>query len=90
MTSVVTAKTHGLERSLGRFIPRERLLTRPIDLVAFASDASFYRLMPRVVVLADGVEEIRALFEVSRQCRIPLAFRAAGTSLSGQSITDGI
>ena len=35
-----------------RFIPEERVLHRPIDLIAFASDASFYRLILKAVVLA--------------------------------------
>ena len=90
MTTVVTTASPGIEKLLSRIIPRERLLTRPIDLVAFASDASFYRLIPQAVVLADGVEEIRSLFVLSQQYRIPMTFRAAGSSLSGQSITDGI
>jgi D-lactate dehydrogenase len=67
-----------------------RVLTRPIDLVAFASDASFYRLVPRAVVLSSGIEEIRALFAASRAQRVPLTFRAAGSSLSGQAITNGL
>ncbi|HEX4424338.1 MAG TPA: FAD-binding and (Fe-S)-binding domain-containing protein, partial [Terriglobales bacterium] len=65
-------------------------MTRPIDLIAFSADASFYRLVPRAVVLARGVAEIQALFDFSHRQRIPLTFRAAGTSLSGQAITDGI
>ncbi len=90
MTTVVTTAAPGLEKLLSRIIPPERLLIRPIDLVAFASDASFYRLIPQAVILADGVEEIQALLALSQKCQIPLTFRAAGTSLSGQSITDGI
>ena len=80
----------GLREALVRIADNERVLTRPIDLLAFAADASFYRLIPKAVVLAKGAAEIQALFECSRQSRIPLTFRAAGTSLSGQAITDGI
>ena len=71
-------------------IDPERILVRPIELVAFASDASFYRLMPRAVVQPTTVEEIKHLFRLSHEYGIPLVFRAGGTSLSGQSITDGI
>src|SRR5512142_1784175 len=67
-----------------------RVLTRPIDLIAYASDASFYRLIPKAVVLTRTVEEIQKLFEFSHKQRLPLTFRAAGTSLSGQAVTDGI
>jgi D-lactate dehydrogenase len=79
-----------LEDGLAGLVGRERVLTRPIDLVAYASDASFYRLMPQAVVLAASVDEIRAIFRFSRQHRIPLTFRAAGTSLSGQALSEGI
>ncbi len=79
-----------LRNALESFITPERVLTRPIDLIAFASDASFYRLIPRAVVLARGVEEVQALFRFSHDRRIPITFRTAGTSLSGQAVTDGI
>jgi D-lactate dehydrogenase len=76
--------------SLARLIDPTRVLTRPIDRIAYASDASVYRLIPRAVVLARGVEEIQTLFRFSHEQRIPLTFRTAGTSLSGQAVTDGI
>jgi FAD binding domain len=79
-----------LREELERFIPEERVLHRPIDLIAFPSDASFYRLIPKAVVLASITDEIKELFRYSRKRNIPLVFRASGTSLSGQSITDGI
>ncbi len=79
-----------LRNSLVRIASQERVLTRPIELMAFAADASFYRLVPKAVVLTNGAEEIKALFRFSHESHIPLTFRAAGTSLCGQAITDGI
>src|SRR6266567_687818 len=79
-----------LLHQLATIVEPKRILTRPIDLIAFSSDASFYRLVPRAVVFARGIEEIQTLFDFSRRHRIPLTFRAAGTSLSGQAVTDGI
>ena len=79
-----------LKEQLGRIIEPGRVLTRPIDLIAYAADASFYRLIPRAVVLSRGIAEIQSLFRFSHESKIPLTFRAAGTSLSGQAITDGI
>jgi D-lactate dehydrogenase len=61
-----------------------------VDLIAFASDASFYRLIPKAVVFPRSTEEVRAIFRVSRELNIPMTFRAAGTSLSGQAVSDGI
>ena len=75
---------------LDRIAEPSRVLTKPIERVAFASDASFYRLLPQAVVLTQGIDEVKALFALSQQQRIPLTFRAGGTSLSGQAVTDGI
>lgn len=86
--NVLTPST--LRDLLAGIVDRERILTRPIDRIAYASDASFYRLIPRAVVRTRTVEEIRALFRFSHEHRVPLTFRAAGTSLSGQAVTDGI
>ena len=71
-------------------LPKERIRAKLIDRVAFASDAGFYYLLPKAVVQPVTEEEIIALFIFSQQHTIPLTFRAAGTSLSGQSITDGL
>ena len=90
LAPAVSVAPHSLSDSLAQIINRERVLTRPIERIAYASDASFYRLIPQAVVLAKGVEEIRGLFQFSRTHRVPLTFRAAGTSLSGQAVTDGI
>ncbi|HSO36546.1 MAG TPA: FAD-binding and (Fe-S)-binding domain-containing protein, partial [Labilithrix sp.] len=80
-----------LGTALGRAVGEaSRVLTRPIDVVAFASDASVYRLVPRAVVRPRSEDEVRALFALSHARKVPLTFRAAGTSLSGQAITDGI
>ena len=75
---------------LSTFIDPKRILTRSIDRIAFASDASLYRLIPRAVVQPIHADEVSQLFQYSRKRRIPLTFRCAGTSLSGQAITDGI
>ncbi len=82
--------TEALKQALAKIADADRVLTRPIDLIAYASDASFYRLIPKAVVRTRSVEEIQALFRFSREHREPLTFRAAGSSLSGQSITEGV
>jgi D-lactate dehydrogenase len=79
-----------LLEELARCASPDRVLTRALDRVAFASDASFYRLLPEAVVLSSSVEEVQRLFALSRARGIPLTFRAAGTSLSGQSLSDGL
>ena len=86
----VQATSSSIKSALSEQIDAERILIRPIDLIAFASDASFYRLIPKAVVLAKSIEEVDKLFQFSHQTGIPITFRAAGSSLSGQSISDGL
>ncbi len=79
-----------IQAELAEIIPAQRLLTRAIDRYAYANDASYFWMVPQAVVQPNSLEEIRALFHFSQQQRIPLTFRAGGTSLSGQAVTDGI
>jgi D-lactate dehydrogenase len=75
---------------LSRILEPARVLTRPIERIAYSSDASFYRLIPQAVAQPRSIGEIQALFRWSQTHGIPMTFRAAGTSLSGQAITDGV
>jgi D-lactate dehydrogenase len=76
-----------LQRVLG---DPARVLVRPLDRAAYASDASVYRLIPQAVVQPKSEDEVRALFALSQARGVPMTFRAAGTSLSGQAVSDGI
>jgi D-lactate dehydrogenase len=81
----------GLEAALRQALgDPSRVLVRPLDRAAYASDASVYRLVPQVVVQPKSEEEVRALFALSQARGIPMTFRTAGTSLSGQAVTDGL
>ena len=79
-----------LKNELSSILPENRILARAIDRIAYANDASYFRLVPQAVVQPNSLDEIRSLFKFSQQKRIPMTFRAAGTSLSGQAVTDGI
>lgn len=75
---------------LSAFISPDRIKHRLIDLIAYAADAGFYHLQPKVVVQPVSEMEVIQLMNLARQLSMPYTFRAGGTSLSGQSITDGI
>lgn len=77
-------------RTLADILPPERILSRLIDRIAFASDAGFYHLVPQAVVRPVNEAEVIDLFRYSQEHQVPLVFRTGGTSLSGQSITDGL
>ena len=61
---------------------------KPIYRYSYARDASFYRLIPKAVIQPIHKKDIISLFNFANKYNIPLTFRAAGTSLSGQSITN--
>ena len=70
--------------------PAERVISDELRRLAWGTDASFYRLIPRVVVIAENEDDISHVLAVARRQDTHLTFRAAGTSLSGQAISDGI
>jgi D-lactate dehydrogenase len=79
-----------LRTSLSGFIPGHRLITDPLRLLTWGTDASFYRLVPAIVVVVEAESEVRQLLAACAQVAAPITFRAAGTSLSGQAITDSV
>ena len=79
-----------LHAALKSFIPESRMATDPLRTLAYGTDASFYRLIPRIVVRADSEAEVCRILRQTRRQNIPVTFRAAGTSLSGQAISDSV
>lgn len=75
---------------LSKKISKERLLHDALSTLAFGTDASFYRLIPKLVVRASGEEEIQFIAKTAYEMGIPVTYRAAGTSLSGQAISDSV
>ncbi|MFN7778409.1 MAG: FAD-linked oxidase C-terminal domain-containing protein, partial [Betaproteobacteria bacterium] len=79
-----------LRRALAAFIPPTRLVADPLRRLAWGTDASFYRLVPQIVAVVDSEDEVRRLLAACAAHNSPVTFRAAGTSLSGQAISDSV
>ena len=73
-----------------RFIPQDRIYTDELRRLAWGTDAGFYRLIPQIVIRSDSEYEVSELLRLANRLELPVTFRAAGTSLSGQSISDSI
>ena len=71
-------------------IPSDRIYTDELRTLGWGTDASFYRQIPKVVIRSDGEEEISQIVQACQKYKLPFTFRAAGTSLSGQSCTDSV
>ncbi|MEP7241358.1 MAG: FAD-binding and (Fe-S)-binding domain-containing protein [Devosia sp.] len=95
MAPIVTdraAAAAGVAARLARTtaIAARHIMTDPLMTYAYAGDASQYRLVPAIVVIVNSEAEVLAVIEAARAEHLPLTFRAAGTSLSGQSNSDGV
>ena len=73
-----------------QFICKDRIYTDELRTLGWGTDASFYRQIPQIVIRSDGEEELSRIVKTCRKHRLPFTFRAAGTSLSGQSCSDSI
>lgn len=71
-------------------IASDRWSNRLIDRLAYAHDASMYRLVPQAVARPESEQEVQSLLRYANDAKTPITFRTGGTSLSGQSITEGI
>ena len=75
---------------LSAVLPKERVYTDELRTLAWGTDASFYRLTPQVVIRAKDESEVSMIVKAASKHGLPFTFRAAGTSLSGQSVSDSI
>ena len=57
---------------------------------AYSTDASLYRVLPRVVVRPHDTDEVVAVLAVARQLGVPITPRGAGTSCAGNAVGPGI
>ncbi len=78
-----------LERALAQRIKGE-VHTDRLHRLLFACDASLYAVEPLGVVYPKDREDVVAIVRFAAQHQIPLTPRAAGTSLSGQSVGPGL
>ena len=79
-----------LRGNLRRLLGEDAVLDRATDLIRYASDASPYRMIPRAVVQPRDPQAVGAVIEYAAGHDLPVAFRAGGTSLNGQSQSAGI
>lgn len=79
-----------LYNRLTAIIDKSRIFHDPLYTLAFGSDASYYRLIPKLVIKAKNESEISFLLKEAGTLKIPVTFRAAGTSLSGQAVSDSV
>ena len=75
---------------VAEFLPEKCVITDYARRLAYGVDASFYRLIPQLVLILDNESEVVRVIKAAAQAKLPVTFRAAGTSLSGQAQSDSI
>ena len=83
-------KPSQLHTRLLNLFPKEQVFTDELSRLTKGTDASLYRLIPTAVVRVHSEEEVMRLLRFCHQEEVPVTFKAAGTSLSGQTISDSI
>lgn len=73
-----------------RFVPKSGIYIDELRRFAWGTDAGFYRLVPKIVIRSSNEKEISKILGAASKFDVPVTFRAAGTSLSGQSISDSV
>ena len=72
------------------FLPKERIYTDALRCFTWGTDAGFYRKVPQIVLRSANEEEVSRILAAAKARKLPVTFRAAGTSLSGQAVSDSI
>ena len=77
-------------KAISTTIPEERIFTDTLRRLAYGTDGGFYGLEPQVVVRVANEDEMQLCLREANSRKLPVTFKAAGTSLSGQTISDSI
>ncbi|HEY5387692.1 MAG TPA: FAD-linked oxidase C-terminal domain-containing protein [Thermoleophilia bacterium] len=64
--------------------------TTPLTRWLYSTDASIYRVVPDVVLVAASVADLHAVAAIAGQYGVPLVARGAATSVAGQAVGPGI
>lgn len=77
-------------KEIGKTISKDRIYTDQLRRFAWGTDAGFYRMTPQIVVRTMSEDEVSTILNRASELKVPVTFRAAGTSLSGQAVSDSV
>jgi glycolate oxidase len=67
-------------------IGQEKVLSSPVDLIAYSFDGTFEQHLPDAVVLPETNEEVSAVVRIASQYDVPVVPRGMSSGLAGGSI----
>lgn len=75
---------------ISKFIDEKRIIDNYLYRIAYSVDASLYQLIPEIVIIVNDANEVQQLIDLANLINLQIAFRASGTSLSGQALSSNI
>lgn len=84
------AITKEFKKDIKKILPKSRIYTDPLYTLTKGTDAGFYRLVPQMVLGVETENEMTEVLKVCHRHKVAVTFKAGGTSLSGQTITDSV
>ena len=88
--TIMTERYNAFLNRIGNVIARDRIYTDELRRFAWGTDAGFYRMTPQMVIRSASEKEVASILKAASKSNVPVTFRAAGTSLSGQAVSDSV
>ena len=85
----MTDNSHIISR-LRSFLGKDQILSSDLWREIYARDASYFDIPPLCVVRPTDAAQVAAIMSAAAQTGIGVTFRCGGTSLSGQTLGEGI
>src|SRR5678815_2990298 len=71
---------------LRTIVGQNYLLLEKEDIIVYEQDGSIFQVMPEIVVLPAGVEQVSAVVKAARRANVPIVPRGSGTGLAGGAV----
>ncbi|MCM8529555.1 MAG: FAD-binding oxidoreductase [Lentisphaeraceae bacterium] len=75
---------------VAELLPKKNIITDRLRRLAYGTDASFYKLEPKLVLKPRHESDILIILQNAISENVSVTFRTAGTSLSGQGVSDSV
>ncbi len=80
----------GFLKEVKGILPKDRIYSDELRRLAWGTDAGFYRMVPETVLRPKNEQEVSQILQAASRHGVAVTFRAAGTSLSGQAVSDSV
>lgn len=72
------------------FLNNTQIIENELLRYAYSTDASLYRMIPKLILIIRTEVDVIKIISLASKYDIKLTFRTAGTSVSGQAVTDQV